>query len=96
HFIVRLDGRVEAGRPLAEVGAHCSGHNATSIGIAYVGGLDVAGNPRDTRTPAQRRALVELVNELVKEYPQAQVHGHRDFAAKACPCFDATREYAGL
>lgn len=96
HFIIRLDGRIEPGRPVAEVGAHCSGHNAGSIGVAYVGGLDAAGNPCDTRTPAQRRALVELINELVKEYPRARVHGHRDFAAKACPCFDATKEYAGL
>lgn len=96
HFVVGLDGRVATGRPVDEAGAHCSGHNATSIGVVYVGGLDVAGNPLDTRTPAQRRALVELINKLVMEYPQARVHGHRDFAAKACPCFDATREYAGL
>ena len=26
-------------------------------------------------------------------HPDAIVHGHRDFAAKACPSFDATEEY---
>ncbi len=96
HYVVMLDGRVEAGRPVEEIGAHCSGHNARSIGVVYVGGLDRDGKPCDTRTPAQRRALVELITGLTKDYPRARVHGHRDFAAKACPCFDATMEYAGL
>lgn len=89
HYLVYLDGTVHAGRQESEVGAHCLGQNARSIGVCYVGGLDAAtGEPRDTRTPAQRRALRELVGSLHRRYPNATVHGHREFAAKACPCFD--------
>lgn len=89
HYLVYLDGTVHAGRRESEVGAHCLGQNARSIGVCYVGGLDAAtGEPRDTRTPPQRRALRELVEALRRRYPSATVHGHREFAAKACPCFD--------
>ena len=40
HYVVYLDGTVHAGRPENEVGAHCQGRNADSIGVCYVGGLD--------------------------------------------------------
>ena len=59
-------------------------------------GVDAAGHPKDTRTPAQRWALLHLLSELRRRYPKARIYGHRDFAPKACPCFDATKEYAGL
>ena len=89
HYLVRLDGRVEIGRPEDEVGAHCLGHNARSIGICYVGGLDKDTlQPKDTRTADQRHALKEFVAYLKRKYPGATVHGHREFARKACPCFD--------
>ncbi len=89
HYLVGLDGTVTAGRPEQEMGAHCLGHNYESIGVCYVGGLDrVTGKPKDTRTAAQRPALRRLVEQLRDRYPGATVHGHREFAAKACPCFD--------
>lgn len=95
--MVRLDGTVEPGRPLAQTGAHCRGHNARSVGICYIGGLAADGRtPKDTRTPAQRAAMLTLLRELKQQFPGATIHGHRDFAAKACPSFDATAEYAGL
>jgi N-acetylmuramoyl-L-alanine amidase len=96
HYVIRLDGTVEAGRDPALIGAHCLGHNARSIGIAYVGGVDPKGVPKDTRTEAQRSALLQLIRELKHKYPNATIHGHRDFAAKACPSFDATKEYSEL
>lgn len=89
HFVVRLDGSVERGRPENEIGAHCLGENARSIGVCYIGGIDRDTlKPKDTRTPAQRIALRKLVRQLEVRYPGATVHGHREFAAKACPCFD--------
>ena len=88
HWVVYLDGTIHPGRPEAEAGAHCLGHNARSIGICYVGGLDAEGKPADTRTPAQRAALQTLVALLRNRYPGVTVHGHREFANKACPCFD--------
>ncbi|MBD5213337.1 MAG: N-acetylmuramoyl-L-alanine amidase [Bacteroidales bacterium] len=96
HYLVRLDGRVEQGRSDAEIGAHCSGRNANSIGVCYAGGCDSRMNPVDTRMPEQCRALRELLAELKARYPDAKICGHRDFAAKACPSFDATSEYAEL
>ena len=96
HYVVRLDGSIEKGRDESAVGAHCLSHNVCSIGVAYVGGLDADGKPNDTRTPAQKRSLSALLTELRRRYPGAKIHGHRDFAAKACPCFDATKEYAAL
>ena len=97
HFVVRLDGSVEPGRPLGEIGAHCLGKNRVSIGVCYVGGVEADGKtPADTRTPAQREALKMLVDELRRIFPNADVRGHRDFARKACPSFDATAEYASI
>lgn len=95
HFVVDLDGMVEVGRPVAQVGAHCINHNANSIGVCYIGGLDAQGHPADTRTVEQKRALRTLLSTLVRQYC-APVYGHRDFSAKACPCFDAHAEYADI
>lgn len=96
HYLVQLDGTVCPGRPERKAGAHCRGHNAGSIGVAYVGGLDAAGVPADTRTPEQRRAMLRLLQWLRLRFPRARVRSHSDFAAKACPCFDATAEYASV
>ena len=97
HYVVYRDGSVHDGRPLAEVGAHCKGHNAHSIGVCYVGGLTADGRKaKDTRTLEQKEALVLLLVRLKKQFPLAEIHGHMDFAAKECPSFDATREYVGI
>lgn len=96
HYVVDLDGRVHDGRHVDSAGAHCLGHNVRSIGVVYVGGTDAAGQPADTRTPAQRGALLNLLRELRRLYPRARIHGHCDFARKACPSFDATAEYRRL
>lgn len=90
HLVVRLDGSIEIGRPIETVGAHCIGHNSSSIGIAYVGGLDEHGRPKDTRTAAQKVSLSFLVQLLRKAYPESKVYGHYAFSNKACPCFDVS------
>ena len=96
HFLITLDGDIEVGRPLAQVGAHCRGHNAHSVGVAYVGGLDAKGCAADTRTDAQKQALTALLQRLRQLFPQAEIAPHSRFAAKACPCFDVDKEYASL
>lgn len=96
HYVVYLDGRIVAGRDVNIAGAHCKGHNLHSIGVCYVGGLTKDGATADTRTPAQEDALLELLKQLKSQYPYASIHGHRDYANKACPCFDATKEYCSL
>jgi hypothetical protein len=113
HYVVMLDGKVELGRDVDIVGAHVAGHNSYSIGIAYVGGLENKPLPynklkaKDTRTDQQKAALLSLLLELRKLYPNARISGHRDFSPdkngdgiispcewiKACPSFDAKTEY---
>ena len=89
-FIVGLDGEIDEGRPLDTAGAHCRGYNNCSIGVCYVGGLETDGvTPADTRTEQQKKALKWLVRKQREQFPQAEIRGHRDFAAKACPCFEA-------
>ena len=110
HYVVRLDGTIEEGRDIDITGAHVSGHNANSIGVVYVGGLDNQGNPKDTRTENQKNALLNLLVDLRKFYPNARISGHRDFSPdknhdgvispdeyiKECPCFDAKSEYHNI
>ena len=88
HYVIYPDGSVHAGRPVEEPGAHTEGHNAHSIGIAYVGGIDANGRPADTRTPLQRLALLQLVQDLMEEHNVTSIHGHNEFANRTCPCFD--------
>ena len=97
HYVIYRDGSVHTGRPLEQAGAHCLKHNAHSIGVCYIGGVATDGRtPKDTRTPEQKDALVKLLKDLHVRFPHATIHGHRDFAAKACPSFDATLEYKKL
>ena len=97
HYVVRRDGQVEPGRPEFLVGAHCLNHNAHSIGVCYEGGLDIRGQPADTRTAEQKQAMRQLLEELHGRYPRALIVGHHDLdPGKDCPCFDSAREYRDL
>ena len=107
HFYLTRDGEIHRGRPLDKIGAHCQGHNRHSIGICYEGGLDARGNPKDTRTPEQRSALHLLVYQLLQQFRNARVCGHRDLSpdldgdgtvepwewVKQCPCFEVSKEF---
>lgn len=80
------------------------GYNATAINIAYIGGVDADGKPQDNRTIEQKATLVHLLLQLRERYPKALIIGHRDIWGaesperwqKACPSFNATREYADI
>ena len=83
HYVIYRDGSVHAGRPESEVGAHCKEHNAHSIGICYIGGRSSdLKEVKDTRTPEQKEALLTLLKELKAKYPNATIHGHREFTCK--------------
>ena len=88
HFVIRLDGTTERGRPLNRIGAHTVGRNSDSIGICYIGGTDNRLQPKDTRTDPQKKAMEGLIKEMLLKYPDAVVSGHNQWANKACPCFD--------
>lgn len=95
HYVIYRDGSLHVGRNESIIGAHCTGHNTASIGICYIGGMDSSNKyPKDTRTQQQKDTLQRLLRELKIKYPEAKIHSHKDFANKACPSFDATKEYA--
>lgn len=87
HFVIYRNGQIVCGRPIKEIGAHTTGHNANSIGICYIGGVDKNGKPKDTRTIEQKNSLLNLVKYLSEKYPNAKVATHNMFARKACPSF---------
>lgn len=106
HYVIRRNGAIEAGRPEAHIGAHTKGHNANSIGICLVGGLNEEGQPEDNFTDAQYLTLRFMVQALAAKYDLSyrQVAGHRDLSpdldgdgvieshewVKLCPCFSVT------
>jgi N-acetyl-anhydromuramyl-L-alanine amidase AmpD len=96
--VIRRDGEIEPGRPEWLIGAHCVNHNAHSIGVCYEGGLDIRGQPADTRTEAQKASLRRLLTDLHRRYPRALIVGHHDLNPKKdCPCIEnVAKEYADL
>ena len=85
HYVVYRNGHAIEGRDVDKIGAHCTGHNSHSIGIAYVGGVEnkpgvpySKQKPKDTRTLAQKAGLLSLLVDLRKLYPDAKIIGHRD------------------
>lgn len=103
HYVIELDGTVHQTLEHNQVGAHTGGHNTGNLGISYIGGLERGTmKPTDTRTPAQRDAMKELVRRLHADHPGAAIKGHRDWSPdanhdgklspcewlKPCPCFD--------
>lgn len=103
HFVIYRDGSVHKGRSEAIAGAHCTNHNGHSIGVCYVGGCPSRKERKDwmtvgldTRTLEQKTSILKLLKELKKRYPDATVHGHREFANKPCPGFDAKAEYKNI
>lgn len=93
HFVIYRDGSIHRGRPVWASGAHTTNHNGKAIGICYIGGCKKDGlTPDDTRTEAQKEAMYELVELLLENYhlQLKDVHGHYEFANKACPSFKMT------
>jgi len=103
HATIELDGKIVRLLDEARPGIHIKGHNANSLAVCYIGGIGLDGKPADTRTPAQQRAMDEVLRDWRRRYPDAPIRGHRDMSPdldgdggvekhewlKACPCFDA-------
>lgn len=84
HYIVMPDGDCVCTRSVTEVGAHCIGHNKTSIGVAWLGGLDGSRNI----TPEQRFSLncrvVFLFKWLIFDFDTLATHHYYNHG-KSCP-----------
>lgn len=92
HFVIKIDGTIEVGRPIDKAGAHAKGHNRNSVGICYIGGLSEDGRAKDTRTPEQVYSIRLLVGSMLRRFDGASVHGHNEFSSKSCPCFNVQTE----
>jgi N-acetylmuramoyl-L-alanine amidase len=93
HYVIELDGQIQAGRPVELLGSHCLGQNKFSIGICYVGGMNKSmSKAKDTRTPDQKESLIKLIADLRKKFPNLEIHGHNEYSAKACPSFNVANE----
>ena len=110
HYVVAADGAITQLLDEEKVSNGVKGFNSVSINVAYIGGIDTTGKPIDNRTDEQKASLRSLLKLLHKKYPTAVIQGHRDFSPdlnhdgritsneyiKACPCFDAKKEYANI
>lgn len=99
HYVIGIDGKVEEGRYIENKGAHAGVYNNGSIGICYIGGMTADNTQaKDTRTDAQKDSLRWLLEQMHRLYPSAVIIGHRELpdVHKACPCFDASKEYHDL
>lgn len=95
--IIHLDGKVErlvannedANVDPWEITNGATGYNSVSRHVVYAGGMtkDMKA-PKDTRTPAQRKAMEEYVRDFHRRFPTVKIIGHNEVAAKACPSFD--------
>lgn len=95
HYVIRRNGSVERGRDESIVGAHEKNNNRDSIGICLVGGKRKDGKSDSNFTADQYIALRALLADLLYRYKGAELHGHRDFSPKDCPCFDIRAFYYG-
>ena len=85
HFVILLDGTVVPCRGLDEVGAHVAGHNADTVGICMVGGVDPGGATPSAKglarySTAQWRSLERLVRDLRVKVGAPGLKGHRDYS----------------
>ena len=106
HLLIHLDGTFDYLQELpfgpyitkTTIANGAKGYNKDSIHVCYVGGLEKkTGSPKDTRTPAQIKTLKILVKMLKERYDVTVVVGHNDLNPnKACPCFNAKKEYCNV
>lgn len=93
HHLISADGKDHNLVPIEKPSNGVAGHNAKSIHISYIGGVEVVkskdkagkvinvlGRPLDNRTPEQHKTMLALVEKYHKQFPKAKIVGHRDFS----------------
>jgi len=94
HRLIASDGTVHKLADFNSVTNGVAGHNSKCIHIAYIGGKDT-----DDRTIEQKASIINCIREAI-EYvnKKVKIQGHRDFpnVRKACPQFDAIKEYSWM
>jgi len=81
HFVIRVDGTVDNGRPVYWTGAHAKGHNTGSIGICMIG--------TDSYSEQQWKSLTGLIADLTMDHESIkEIIGHNCISNKTCPGFN--------
>jgi N-acetylmuramoyl-L-alanine amidase len=81
----KLDGVVQQGRKLSEVGAHVAGHNSDSVGICLIGRRHFTGNQLLKSLPDLLCSLKDLPN--IDGWQD--IYGHYELDRnKSCPNLD--------
>lgn len=96
HYVIYRDGSIHTGRPVTRIGAHTKKHNEDSVGIAYVGGVNLNRDPEDNMTMMQEISFLLLVRSLRTTFGHMTIHGHNEFANKACPSFEVREKFKFL
>lgn len=96
HYCIHADGNIEKGRDIDKTGSHTYRHNANSIGICYIGGLDKEMKAKDTMTAQQEVAFIQLVWSLRMVFGELSVHGHNEYSKKSCPSFKVNEKFKFL
>ena len=80
HWVITVDGKLQAGRPEYWMGSHASGHNSKSIGVCMIG--------TDEFSDEQWAMLKDLIHKKIIQYKGIKVIGHNEVSKKSCPGFD--------
>lgn len=83
HWVIRVDGVLESGRPEYWIGSHARGHNINSIGVCMIG--------INSFNETQWKILANLIREKKIQYPGIKVIGHNEVSEKECPGFDVQK-----
>ena len=86
-----VDNNEDANVDPWEITNGAKGYNSVSRHVVYAGGCDRAMKPKDTRTPAQLKAMEAYVKDFHCRFPGVRIIGHNEVAAKACPSFDVQK-----
>ena len=92
---------------LSNASAHTPVASTKKVSVSATKGLDCKGHPKDTRTEWQKHSMRVLILTLLKDYPGCRICGHRDLSPdlngngeiepeewiKACPCFNAEKDW---
>ncbi|RHW66704.1 hypothetical protein DZC34_00645 [Clostridium botulinum] len=82
HYYIRKDGQIFKGRPDDSQGAHVSGYNKNSLGIAFEGNYD----KDDKEMPKEQfNAWCELKSYLTNKYGSIPIYGHKEVGSSDCP-----------
>lgn len=88
HYYIKLNGKLQIGRPIERSGAHCSGRNKNSVGVCFEGGKDQTGEKWNNPTTEQFHTFKGLKTYLFLLFGEVKISGHYEYSSKSCPNFD--------